>query len=132
VLFAFAIGIAGEDQIRLNPIIPRVVIWGLVLAAIALIGWLAIPFAREAFLPPAEQAAAAAEAPIQAVIWEQRQLDLLVQIVLIFSGVLGMLGLLAEAKAPLQRPVAEEIAADRERELTALEENVRQQEREPA
>jgi uncharacterized MnhB-related membrane protein len=132
VLFAFAIGIAGEDQIPLNPIIPRVVIWGLVLAAIALIGWQAIPFAREAFLPPAEQAAAAAEAPIQAVIWEQRQLDLLVQIVLIFSGVLGMLGLLAEAKAPLQRPVAEEIAADRERELTALEENVRQQEREPA
>lgn len=47
-------------------------------------------------------------------------MDVLVQIVLIFSGVLGLLGLLAEAKAPLKYPVAEEVAAKREQELEEL------------
>jgi hypothetical protein len=55
------------------------------------------------------------------VIWQQRGLDVLVQVVLIFSGVLGLLGLLAEAKAPLAYPVAEEFAAKRERELEELQ-----------
>jgi hypothetical protein len=41
--------------------------------------------------------------------------------VLIFAGVLGLLGLLAEAKAPLAYPVAEEVAARRERELEELQ-----------
>lgn len=142
VLFAFAIGIAGDESINLRPVIPRLLIGGLVIAVIALIAWLAVPFVRETLLPPAEQAIAAeaaqaagapvSEAAVEVVIWEQRQLDVLVQIVLIFSGVLGLLGLLAEAKAPLQKPVAEEVAAGREREMTALEETVRQQEKEPA
>lgn len=125
VLFAFAIGIAGDEQIGLRPIIPRLVIWGLVILVVVLISWLALPTADQAIA-----GVSAAETPVQAVIWEQRQLDLLVQIALIFSGVLGLLGLLAEAKAPLQKPVAEEVAAARDRELTALEENMRQQEQE--
>jgi len=44
-----------------------------------------------------------------------------VQVVLIFAGVLGLLGLLGEVKAPLQYPVAEEVAAQRERELQTLQ-----------
>jgi hypothetical protein len=31
-------------------------------------------------------------------VWEARSLDVLLQIVMIFSGVLGLLGLLAESK----------------------------------
>jgi hypothetical protein len=77
-------------------------------------------------------AAQTTEEPIQVVIWEQRGLDVLVQVVLIFSGVLGILGLLAEAKGPLQKPAAEEMAAVRDRELLALEESVLQQEKELA
>jgi hypothetical protein len=36
--------------------------------------------------------------PESAILWEERYLDLLLQIVLIFSGVLGVIGLLANGK----------------------------------
>lgn len=140
VLFVFAIGIAGEDQIKLKLLIPRPLVWGLVIAVLFLLGWLILPFGHEAAVLQPDQAAVVgtpvevqtAEEPIQVVIWEQRGLDVLVQVVLIFSGVLGVLGLLAEAKGPLQKPVAEEFAAIRDRELLALEEGVLQQEKELA
>jgi Tfp pilus assembly protein PilV len=54
-------------------------------------------------------------------LWQARGLDVLVQIVLIFAGVLGLLGLLAEAAAPLDQPAAHEVAAERQRQLQALE-----------
>jgi Tfp pilus assembly protein PilV len=71
-----------------------------------------------------------AEEPVSTVIWQQRDLDVLVQVVLIFSGILGLLGLLAEAKAPLQKSMAEEIGAVRDRELMALEKRAQQPEKE--
>lgn len=140
VLFVFAIGMAGEDRIKLRSLIPKPLAWGLVIAAIFLLGWLTLPFGSETVVLQTDQAtvvgtpadAQTAEEPIQVVIWEQRGLDVLVQVVLIFSGVLGILGLLAEAKGPLQKPVAEEMAAVRDRELLALEEGVLQQEKELA
>ncbi len=36
---------------------------------------------------------------MQVVLWEQRVLDLWIQMVLIISGVMGMLGILAEGKS---------------------------------
>ena len=59
--------------------------------------------------------------PLNGVLWHQRGLDVLVQVVLIFSGVLGLLGLLAEVKPPLAGSAAEEISAERDRELQAME-----------
>jgi uncharacterized membrane protein len=49
-------------------------------------------------------------------------MDILVQMVLIFAGVLGLLGLLAETKAPLLYPVAEEYAEKRQHDLDELQE----------
>lgn len=140
VLFVFAIGMAGEDQINVRPLIPKALALGLVIAAILLLGWLVFPSGPETAALQLNQptvmgnaaAAQMTEEPIQVVIWEQRGLDVLVQVVLIFSGVLGILGLLAEAKGPLQKPAAEEMAAVRDRELLALEESVLQQEKELA
>lgn len=138
VLFVFAIGIAGEEELRLKPLVPRPVAWGLVIAAVLLLGWQIKPFSFEAAGQEQDQttitqqmaAEATLEEPIQFVIWEQRGLDALIQVVLIFSGVLGLLGLLAEAQAPLGMPVAREIAAGRDRELSALEEKVMETEKE--
>jgi hypothetical protein len=50
----------------------------------------------------------------------------MVQVVLIFSGVLGLLGLLAEAKAPLEGSIAQEVAAHRDREMQSMESQVLQ------
>jgi hypothetical protein len=41
------------------------------------------------------------------VLWQDRSLDVLVQIVLIFAGVIGILGLLAEARVSVPRRIAE-------------------------
>ena len=58
-----------------------------------------------------------------------RKRDVLVQLVLIFAGVLGMLGLLAEEKAPLEQSVADQVKAQRDRELLALQRQALKQEK---
>jgi len=63
------------------------------------------------------------------MLWRLRGLDVLVQIVLIFSGVLGLLGLLAEAEPPLELPAAKEFAAKRELELSTMQSQMLEKEK---
>ena len=57
-------------------------------------------------LPVGEGTPAAEQVPFATMLWEQRGLDVLIQIGLIFAGVLGVLGLLAEeVKAVQRKPV---------------------------
>lgn len=113
VLFAFAISVAGEEMIDIRPTFPKALAIGLVALSIALLAGFGLPL--QVSRTPEMQT------ELAQVAWQQRGLDVLVQVVLIFSGVLGLLGLLAEAKAPLAYPVAEEFAAKRERELEELQ-----------
>lgn len=91
VLFVFAINIAGEDTTKLLPQIPRgvaipAVVLGFGLALVVVFrsaGIIALPTALE---------------NVSEILWEQRYLDLLLQIILIFAGVLGVLGLLSSDK----------------------------------
>lgn len=112
VLFVFAIGIAGEEDTGLRPLVPRSLAVGVTILMFLLLGWFLIPAQSAQALQP--------EPSVSIVIWEQRSLDVLLQIVIIFSGVLGLLGLLAEIKAPLEYPLAERAAAERDRELDEL------------
>jgi uncharacterized MnhB-related membrane protein len=102
VLFVFAISIAGEDALGISGIIPKPLAWGLVIVAALLLGWLVLPLRNPG--PPA------AEASFSAMLWDQRGADVLVQVVLIFSGVLGVLGLLNDAavSAKQQKPIVAE------------------------
>lgn len=120
VLFAFAISIAGEEQLGLRSILPISLVGAVVILAIALLGWITLPV--NSIRSPIT------EPPLGTMLWQVRSLDIFVQIVLIFAGVLGLLGLLAEAKAPLEYPIAEEVAARRERELKALEQQILEKE----
>lgn len=86
VLFVFAFNIVGEEGQTAASLIPRPLIWGLVLLAAALLGWYTLPVAS---FPDR-----AAEPSFAVVLWEQRGLDVLVQVALIFSGVMGLTGLL--------------------------------------
>ena len=113
VLFAFAISVAGEELLDDSPTFPQVLSIGLVLVAVALLAGLSLPL-------PASPASGSQPA-LSELVWQQRGLDVLVQVVLISAGVLGLLGLLAEAKAPLAYPLAEEVAARREREIEELQ-----------
>ena len=116
VLFVFAINISGEESITARSLLPRPVSLGLVVMSVLLLAWLVLRLDHTE--------TQATEPEFAAVLWEDRGLDVLVQIVLIFAGTLGLLGLLAEAKAPLEYPVAEEVAAERDRDLLALQDSV--------
>ena len=113
VLLIFAIGVAGEEAITASPVIPRVLIICLVTAFVLLLGWFSFP--------PSTAKPMQSESSLTTVLWEERGLDVITQIVLIFAGVLGLLGLLAEAKPPLDQPMADEFIAKRQEGLADLE-----------
>lgn len=116
VLFVFAISVAGDEGLGAQPLV-----WGPVALVVALV---AIMLLGALVLPVPELVEAGAELTLAEMMWQQRGLDMLVQVVLIFSGVLGLLGLLAEERAPLKQSAAAEVVARRERELLDLQREV--------
>jgi uncharacterized MnhB-related membrane protein len=96
VLFVFAINIAGEEGMELEPVMPKPLAWGLVVIAISLTIYLTIMGGGlKLILSPS------ADTP--AILWSDRYLDILLQIGLIFAGVLGVLGFLSEGKPETQK-----------------------------
>jgi uncharacterized MnhB-related membrane protein len=89
VLFVFAINIAGADSRPVTPSIPKPLAWFLVVLVVTLSGWMIFPAFSVA-------APAAPIIPFAVQVWNFRAADTLLQIVLIFSGVLGVIGLLTE------------------------------------
>ncbi len=92
ILFVFAINIAGEEPIQLRPLLPRPLALGLILVTLILFGWVTIPNLLN--LTPAESSSTFLQ-----VLWQDRQMDVLLQILLIFSGVMGVIGLLSDPTA---------------------------------
>lgn len=115
VLMVFAIAIAGEDAMEQGPVVPRWLAAGLILIFLGAAGWLV--------LPAREPARAMTEPPFSTVLWEQRGLDTLVQVGLIFAGTLGILGLLSEEEPETVRQ--KEMAPDERDGRAALQEGVR-------
>lgn len=96
VLFVFAINIAGEESMTLKPILPRPLAWGLIVIAAGLAIYLLLP--KLGLIPTTVQDPSAG-----AILWVSRYLDILLQVALIFSGVLGVLGLLSSGKPGTQK-----------------------------
>jgi uncharacterized MnhB-related membrane protein len=89
VLFVFAINIAGDDPLPCTPDIPKPLSWLLILATLGLAAWLTLNALQIPVL-------SLQSAPFATVLWEERTLDALLQVVLIFGGVLSVLGLLSD------------------------------------
>jgi uncharacterized MnhB-related membrane protein len=99
VLFVFAFSIVGEQTMDEASIVPRVLVWVLVLLISFLLGWFSLPITTvtgESNL-----------VSFAKTLWQQRGLDVLVQIMMIFSGVMGLLGLLSEARKPVAQALAQ-------------------------
>jgi len=90
VLLVYAISVVGDDATDPGPIIPRPVAVGLALLTAVMLGYMA------SSLP--SKAMSGRVPPLILTLWEQRVLDVWIQMLLIFAGVLGILGLLAEGK----------------------------------
>jgi hypothetical protein len=92
VLFIFAINIAGEEETpTLEFLLPKPLTWISIFIFLILLGYFCIPAFTD-LLPEARITS------LPGVLWENRSLDILILAVLIFSGVLGVIGLLAEGK----------------------------------
>jgi len=91
ILFVFAINIAGDEAIEVKALMPWPLALVLVVVAAVMLIFMALP-GLGANLPQAQLTG------FVRTFWEDRGLDALLQIVLIFAGTLGMLGLLAEAR----------------------------------
>jgi uncharacterized MnhB-related membrane protein len=90
VLLVYAISVVGDDATDPGPVIPRSVAVGLTLLTVSMVGYMAYSL-------PNRDLSARVPTLLNA-LWQQRVLDVWIQMVLIFSGVLGILGLLAEGK----------------------------------
>ena len=91
ILFVFAINIAGEENEIPRSLIPKPLAWIMVLLSLALLAWFTIP----RLLPTIP---ASAEIPFTQLLWQDRGLDMLLQVALIFTGILGVVGLLVDEK----------------------------------
>lgn len=99
VLFVFAISIAGDDALRSREFIPNPVAIVLALVFLVLLSWMVLPIdTTEAVLD---------KVPFADVMWHDRIVDTLLQLVLIFTGVLCLLGLMTEEKSPGPPQIAE-------------------------
>jgi len=88
VLLVYALSVIGEDTFDPASIIPKPFAFLLVAAIALLVGWMAYPLVT--------QPAVNGKVLLADVLWKQRALDVWVQVALIFSGVMGVLGLLSE------------------------------------
>ncbi len=99
VLFVFAISIAGDETIEFKSIIPRPLALIIALVSIVLLGFMTV--SSLVSLPAPTEPASFSD-----MLWQQRGLDMLVQSGLLFAAVLGMLGLLSEAKVTVKEKKA--------------------------
>jgi len=113
VLLVYALSVVGEDVIDRTSIIPKPLAFLIVAGIGGLVIWMAYPLAIQ---PDAN-----GEVLLANVLWKHRALDVWVQIALIFSGVMGVLGLLSEKVNPQgQETQAHEIHASSEEHGIAM------------
>lgn len=111
VIFVFAISIAGEEATPVASLVPRPLAWVLMGLFLLLLIWLTVP----GLVAPALHGDSL---PFLRALWEARSLDTLLQVALIFSGVLGSLGLLAERHGGTTAPDAGAHPSHDKREAT--------------
>ena len=88
VLMVYALSVVGEDALDPISVIPKPLALGLVGAVTILLGWMVYPAIQITI--------GTGNVDLASVLWQSRVLDVWIQIVLIFSGVMGVLGLLSE------------------------------------
>jgi uncharacterized MnhB-related membrane protein len=90
VLLVYALSVVGDDALDPASVIPKPLAFGVVGAVIVFLGLMAYPAIQTSLDK--------GSTTLAIVLWQNRVLDVWIQIALIFSGVLGVLGLLSEQK----------------------------------
>jgi uncharacterized MnhB-related membrane protein len=88
VLLVYAVSVVGDDALDPASVIPKPLAFGVVGMVAVILGWMVYPTARTAVTSVSIE--------LVSSLWQNRVLDVWIQIALIFSGVMGVLGLLSE------------------------------------
>jgi uncharacterized MnhB-related membrane protein len=88
VLLVYAVSVVGDDAFDPPSVVPTPLAFVIVGLIVVLLGWTAFPVVSVYFERGSTTLAVA--------LWQSRVLDVWIQIALIFSGVMGVLGLLSE------------------------------------
>lgn len=96
VLFIFALNLVGEQEPNQQSVITKPLAVILAAAVPILLGLMTVPLLSTS--STSIRAPLPAELSFSNMLWQQRGLDVILQIGVIFAGVLGILGLLSEVK----------------------------------
>lgn len=88
VLLVYALSVVGDDAMDPTSVISKPLAFVLVGLTTLLLGWMVFPAVPASF--------ERGSVTLAISLWQTRVLDVWIQIVLIFSGVMGVLGLLSE------------------------------------
>lgn len=132
VLFVFAFSITGEATFDEKTLLPRSLIWVLVLAVVSVLAWLILPIQEPSALDIRIRLPITIEPDFGHMLWQQRGLDVIVQMVLIFAGVMGLLGLLSTSGPRQQSEPSEAATAAALEQLGSEAAQVGSQENQPA
>jgi uncharacterized MnhB-related membrane protein len=88
VLLVYAVSVVGDDALDPASVIPKPLAFGLVGLVAIIMGWMAFPAVQGTLT--------SVSTDLVDSLWQNRVLDVWIQIALIFSGVMGVLGLLSE------------------------------------
>ena len=88
VLLVYAVSVVGDDTLDPPSVVPKPLAFGVIGLASIVLGWMAYPATPVSFERGSMDLATS--------MWQSRVLDAWIQMALIFSGVMGMLGLLSE------------------------------------
>jgi uncharacterized MnhB-related membrane protein len=105
VLLVYAISVVGDDATDPGSVIPKPIAIVLATVAVVLLGRMGLSLAS--------RGTTGSIPPLLTSLWQQRVLDVWIQMVLIFAGVLGILGLLAEGKRAKHHAVPLKLGASR-------------------
>ena len=115
VLMVYAISVVGKDVSDPKSIVPPLFAALICLAATGIVVFVSLPFLPEIFTRAAQ--------PLIDTLWKKRVLDVWIQVVLLFAGVMGILGLLTDQ--PFRKteppPVKAHLAAELPHEEKAVE-----------
>lgn len=88
VLLVYAVSVVGDDALDPASVIPKPLAFGIVGLVTVMMGWMAFPAVQTTLT--------SVSTDLVSSLWKNRVLDVWIQIALIFSGVMGVLGLLSE------------------------------------
>lgn len=96
VLLVYALSVVGDDALDPASVIPKPLAFGAVGLVMIILGWMAYPAIQTTIN--------SGPIDLDIALWQNRVLDVWIQIALIFAGVMGVLGLLSE-KTPARTEI---------------------------